>query len=101
MKYLRLLLNTAAVLAVCAFGLGRSTARASDVKVIANQSVAVAEISSEELKRIFLATKTSLGDSSHVEPVLEKSGWPTAFELASICRSVISASSAFPELRPI
>ncbi len=48
--------------------------RAADVKVIANSSVKVTSISADDLKRVFLATKTSLEDGSHVEPVLEKGG---------------------------
>lgn len=47
---------------------------ADDIKVIANASVVATEISADELKNIFLGTKTSLGESGHVEPVLEKSG---------------------------
>lgn len=54
-----------------AFGL---SAVAADLKVIANPSVGVSSVSVEELKGVFLATKTSLGDGSHVEPVLEKGG---------------------------
>lgn len=49
-------------------------ARAADVRVIANPSVAVTQISVDDLKRIFLATKTSLEDGTHVQPVLAKSG---------------------------
>lgn len=51
-----------------------ATARAADIKVIANPSVGASSVSADELKGVFLATKTSLGDGSHVEPVLEKSG---------------------------
>ncbi len=51
-----------------------SAASAADLKVIANSSVGASSISADELKGVFLATKTSLGDGSHVEPVLEKSG---------------------------
>ena len=47
---------------------------AAEVKVIANSSVALSDISTDELKRIFLATKTSLDDGTRVEPVLAKSG---------------------------
>jgi hypothetical protein len=47
---------------------------AGDVKVIANPGVATSVISVDELKGVFLATKTSLSDGSHVEPVLEKGG---------------------------
>jgi ABC-type phosphate transport system substrate-binding protein len=36
--------------------------------------VGVANINTDDLKRVFLATKSSLADGSHVEPVLEKSG---------------------------
>lgn len=46
----------------------------SEVKVIANPAIKAASLSAEELKGVFLATKTSLSDGSHVEPVLEKSG---------------------------
>jgi hypothetical protein len=47
---------------------------AADVKVIANPSVKISKISSEDLKSVFLVMKTSLADGSHVEPVLLKSG---------------------------
>jgi hypothetical protein len=46
---------------------------AADIKVVANPSVKAAQISSDELKRIFLATDT-LFESGHVEPVFEKGG---------------------------
>lgn len=46
----------------------------ADLKVIANPSVAASSVSSDDLKGVFLATKTSLSDGSHVEPVLEKDG---------------------------
>jgi len=49
-------------------------ASAGEVKVIANASVTVSSISTDELRGVFLATKTSLSDGGHVEPVLEKSG---------------------------
>jgi len=49
-------------------------AQAGDVKVIANPSVGASSVSADELKGVFLATKTSLSDGSHIEPVLEKSG---------------------------
>jgi ABC-type phosphate transport system substrate-binding protein len=42
--------------------------------VIANSSVGASSVSSDELKGVFLATKSSLSDGSHVEPVLLKSG---------------------------
>jgi ABC-type phosphate transport system substrate-binding protein len=48
-------------------------AQGGDLKIIANQSVKAESISADELKRIFLATATSL-EGSHVEPVLEKGG---------------------------
>jgi len=51
-----------------------ANALAADVKVIANPGVAATEISSDELKGVFLATKTSLSSAGHVEPVLLKSG---------------------------
>jgi ABC-type phosphate transport system substrate-binding protein len=44
-----------------------------DVKVIANPSVTASEISSEDLKAVFLAVKTTIA-GSQVEPVLAKSG---------------------------
>ena len=49
-------------------------AQASDVTVIANPSVKASEISADELKGVFLATKTTLADGSAVEPVLAKAG---------------------------
>ena len=50
------------------------TVSAADIKVIANPSVGASAVSAGELKGVFLITKTSLGDGSHVEPVLEKGG---------------------------
>jgi ABC-type phosphate transport system substrate-binding protein len=46
---------------------------AADFKIIANSSIKAESVSADELKRIFLATATSL-DGSHVEPVLAKGG---------------------------
>jgi ABC-type phosphate transport system substrate-binding protein len=48
--------------------------QAGEVKIIANPSVGASDISSDDLKRVFLATKSSLSDGSHFEPVLEKGG---------------------------
>ena len=49
-------------------------ASGAEVKLIANPTVGASEISADELKGVFLLTKTSLKDGSKVEPVLEKSG---------------------------
>jgi hypothetical protein len=49
-------------------------ALAGDFKVIANSSVGASSVSADEIKGVFLATKTSLSDGSHVVPVLEKGG---------------------------
>jgi hypothetical protein len=59
-----------ALLAICS----AVSAFAGDIKVIANASVGASSVSVDELKGVFLATKTSLSDGSHVEPVLEKDG---------------------------
>ena len=69
MKRLQTVVFTAAGLFLASQG-----ARAGEIKVIANDSVVAEDISTDELKGIFLATKTSLGASGHVEPVLEKGG---------------------------
>src|SRR5579864_9166268 len=45
-----------------------------NVKVIANSSVKADEISTIELKRVFLLETNSLPDGTHAEPVLMKSG---------------------------
>jgi hypothetical protein len=54
--------------------IGAATVSAADIKVIANSSVGASSVSSDELKGVFLATKSSLSDGSHVEPVLLKGG---------------------------
>jgi ABC-type phosphate transport system substrate-binding protein len=46
---------------------------AADIKVIANPSVKVTQVSTDELKRIFLGTDTSL-EGGHVVPVFERGG---------------------------
>jgi len=69
MRYSQLFLG-AIIIGICA----AVTASAADVKIIANASVGASSVSADELKGVFLATKTSLSDGSHVEPVLEKDG---------------------------
>ncbi len=54
--------------------LGYAQVFATDVRVIANESVKADVISPRELQRVFLQESTSLSDGSHVEPVLEKDG---------------------------
>jgi len=44
------------------------------LKIIVNPNVAASTVSSDDVTRIFLITKTSLSDGSHVDPVLEKDG---------------------------
>lgn len=50
-----------------------STGTAADFKIIANVSVSSTTVTTEDLKAVFLGSKSSLGES-HVSPVLEKSG---------------------------
>jgi hypothetical protein len=69
MKYLKSILLAGSLLV-----LTTAIAQAGDIKVVANSSVAASSVSAEDLKSVFLATKTSLSDGSHVEPVLLKSG---------------------------
>lgn len=51
-----------------------SLGQASDVKVIANPGVGAGAVSVDELKSVFLSTKSALSDGSKVEPVLSKGG---------------------------
>jgi len=46
---------------------------AADVQVIANPGLSVAELSADDLKEIFLGSKTAVGGGA-VEPVFEQSG---------------------------
>src|ERR1035441_2578679 len=69
MKHLQFLL-TATLVGICA----ALAASAADLKVIANPSVGASSVSADELKNVFLITKTSLSDGSHVEPVLAQGG---------------------------
>ena len=50
------------------------TALMAEVVIIANPSVKASEVSSEELKLVFLGSKSALADGSSVEPVLAQSG---------------------------
>jgi hypothetical protein len=47
---------------------------AGELKVIANPQLQVSEISLDELRSIFLGTKTSLKECGPVQPVLDKEG---------------------------
>lgn len=67
-------LNLKIFLSAAAFFCAAASVPAADFKVIANNSVKTSDISSDELKGVFLATKSSLSDGSHVEPVLQKTG---------------------------
>jgi hypothetical protein len=69
MRYLQHFLIAAALCSLSAVSV-----RAADIKLIANSSVGASSVSADELKGVFLATKTSLSDGSRVEPVLLKSG---------------------------
>jgi hypothetical protein len=64
-----------AALVTCA----ASAAFGADVKVIANSSVSVSSLSMDELKRVFLLTKSTLEDGSRVEPVIAKGPVHEAF----------------------
>ncbi len=55
-------------------GVAAISLQAGEIKVIANPSVGAAAISADDLKRVFLGTRSSLADGSHVEPVLAKTG---------------------------
>src|SRR5579863_751595 len=59
-----------AAFAVC----GALSARAVEVKIIANQSVTTDSISAGELKSVFLLQRKALQDGSMVVPVVQKSG---------------------------
>ncbi|SPE33415.1 conserved exported hypothetical protein [Candidatus Sulfopaludibacter sp. SbA3] len=69
MKHLSVLSVLVMMTIIAASGLA-----AADLKVIANSSVGTSSVSVDDLKGVFLATKSSLSDGSHVEPVLEKGG---------------------------
>ena len=56
-----------AIILAGVFGFGMT---AAEIKFIANPSVKVAELTTEELKRVFLIKTNSLRDGSHVEPVI-------------------------------
>jgi hypothetical protein len=51
-----------------------AVALGADLRVIANPSVKVSVVSSEDLRGVFLTTRTALPDGSHVAPVFLKSG---------------------------
>lgn len=47
---------------------------AAELQFVANSEVKTSEVSADDLKRVFLGTKSSLDDGSRVEPVLANSG---------------------------
>jgi len=69
MRHIQFLAITSAIWVLAA-----QPAAAADIKLIANSSVGASSVSVDDLKGVFLATKSSLSDGSHVEPVLEKGG---------------------------
>jgi TonB family protein len=69
MKYSNLLL-VPAVLTI----LLSANALAGGIKVIANPNMKIDTISAGEIRIVFLCERSSLGDGSHVEPVLKRRG---------------------------
>jgi len=61
-------------LVVMAWAALSAAASAADFKVIANPSVSAPALTAEEIKGVFLSTRTALSDGSRVEPVLERGG---------------------------
>lgn len=74
-----------------------TTAHAAEFKVIANPSVSASDLSSDDLKAVFLQTKTALGDS-HVAPVLEKGGPAHEAFLKSVGKSDSALSTYYRSL---
>lgn len=62
------------LLTLCSLTLCTLTLLANDFIVVANPSVKASDINADELKQVFLGTKTSLSDGSAVEPVLSSGG---------------------------
>jgi len=75
-----------------------SSAAAADFKVVANPSVKASAISSDELKGVFLATKTALADGSQVEPVLAKGGAAHEAFLKDLGKSEAALSTYYRSL---
>lgn len=69
MKTIRLLVFAAALSGCLAIN-----GWAGEIKIVANPSVGATSVTTDEIKAVFLVTKTSLSDGSRVEPVLEKGG---------------------------
>jgi TonB family protein len=61
-------------LVAAAMMFGSVHALAGNVRIIANPSVRAETISASEIKSVFLKERNSLGDGTHVEPVLSKGG---------------------------
>jgi ABC-type phosphate transport system substrate-binding protein len=59
---------------VCSIAIFAFSAAASDVQFVVNSDVKASEVTMDDLKRVFLGTKTSLDDGSKVEPVLANGG---------------------------
>lgn len=58
--------------AAAVFICSAACAGAAEIKVIVNSGVTVSQISTDDLKSIFLLTKKSFADGTHAEPVLTK-----------------------------
>jgi ABC-type phosphate transport system substrate-binding protein len=71
---------------------------AADVQVIANPGVTVAGLTADELKDIFLGSKTTVGGSA-VEPVFREAGAPhEAFLKAYVGKSDVALRNYFKTL---
>ncbi len=70
-----------------------------ELKIIANPQLAVSEISADDLRSIFLGTRTSLKDCGQVQPVLEKNGAGLSrFATASLGKSPAALETYYRSL---
>ena len=68
-------MTRALIVTIATLGLAAaSPASAAGFKVIANPSVKASDISTDDLRGVFLGTRSSLPDGSQVEPVLAQTG---------------------------
>jgi hypothetical protein len=72
-----------------------ASANAGEFKVVANPSVKASEISADDLKGVFLATRGSLPDGSQVEPVLAKGGAAHQAFLKDLGKSDLALSTYY------
>ncbi len=77
---------------------GVSRMSAGDIRIVVNSSVKVSSASREDIKAVFLQTKSALSDGSHLQPVLAKGPAYVEFSQEYLDKSTLALETYYRSL---